>query len=156
MTQISSKIDYRLASRDDETDILAVLEEVAPEIPVRLDGPERQEKIRTIITECHRSGKSWVAVDGDGRIGGFVLARPDVHEGHAAISVRYVGVSADSRRRGIFFALMERLKANGVPQTASVLHDNRSAMVNNLVKIGFTKIESDAKETRLRWSPVVG
>jgi hypothetical protein len=35
----------RLAGREDETDILAVLEEVASEIPVRLDGEERQRKI---------------------------------------------------------------------------------------------------------------
>jgi hypothetical protein len=36
MTQTSDTVDYRVASRDDETDILAVLEEVAPEIPVAL------------------------------------------------------------------------------------------------------------------------
>jgi hypothetical protein len=64
MTQVSNEngIEYRLASRDDETDILAVLEEVSSEIPVRLDGAERQEKIRTEITQCHETRKSWVAV----------------------------------------------------------------------------------------------
>jgi hypothetical protein len=42
MTQTSneSEIDYRPAGRDHETDILAVFEEVASEIPVRLDGEE--------------------------------------------------------------------------------------------------------------------
>ena len=43
---MGDKIVYRLADFEDETDILAVLEEVAPEIPVELDGPERQEKSR--------------------------------------------------------------------------------------------------------------
>src|ERR1700693_2724252 len=126
MTQASNgnKIDYRLAGFDDETDILDVLEEVAPEIPVRLDGSERQSKINTIITQCHRSGKSWVAVDANDRVVGFVLARPDAYDGQTAISVSYVGVRTDSRRRKIFSTLMEKLKANGVPLTASVLHDN--------------------------------
>jgi hypothetical protein len=52
---------------------------------------------------------------------------------------------------------MEKMQANGVPLTASVLHDNRSAMADRLVKIGFTKVESsDAKEAKLRWAPVAG
>jgi hypothetical protein len=58
MTQISDAIDYRLASQNDETDMLAVLEEVAPEITVSLDTPESQEKIKTEIVQCRRSGKS--------------------------------------------------------------------------------------------------
>jgi N-acetylglutamate synthase-like GNAT family acetyltransferase len=155
MIEALKTFEYRKANSNDETDILAVLEEVAPEIPVRLDGQERQEKIKTIIIECHGSGKSWVAVDVDGKVVGFILARPDVHDDQSAISIRYVGVRADSRRRRIFSTLVEKLKANGVPLTASVLRDNRSSMVDNLVKIGFTKIESDARETRLVWSPAV-
>jgi predicted nucleotidyltransferase len=123
MTQVSNRngIDYRLAGRDDETDILAVLEEVASEIPVRLDGAERQDKIRTEITQCHETRKSWVAVDKkDGKVVGFVLARPDAREGKAAIYMPYAGVSADSRQRGIFSTLVEKLKANGVPLIANV------------------------------------
>jgi hypothetical protein len=151
VTQASNEngIDYRLAGSDDETDILAVLEEVAPEIPVQLDGPERQAKIKTLIRERHRSGKSWVAVDADHGVVGFVIARPDVYENRAAIYIDYVGVSKDSRRRKIFSTLMEKLKANGAPLIANVLHDNRSFMVDKFIKIGFTKIDSafDAKET---------
>jgi N-acetylglutamate synthase-like GNAT family acetyltransferase len=154
MTHTSNTVDYRVASRDDETDILAVLERVAPEIPVLLDTPQRQDAIRGIIVECRKSGKSWVAVNADGRVVGFVLARADFHE-KQAISLRYIGVSGDSRRQGIFAALMEKLKSNGVPLSASVLHNNRSAMADRLVKIGFTKVETDTKETKLRWAPVV-
>jgi hypothetical protein len=159
MTQASTgdKIDYRLATIDDETDILEVFEEVAPEIPVLLDGPDSQDKIKTIITQCRMSGKSWVAVDANKRVAGFVLARPDSYEGKAAIYLSYIGVRADLRRRGIFSALMEKLKTNGVPLTVTVLHGNVSSMVDNLVNIGFTKIQaaSDAKETKLVWSPAV-
>jgi ribosomal protein S18 acetylase RimI-like enzyme len=144
---------YRLAGREDETDILAVLEEVASEIPVPLDGEERQRKIQTEIIQCHQTGKSWAAVDTHGRVVGFVLARPHGHEGKAAIYMPYAGVSADSRRRGIFSSLVEKLKANGVPLIAKVLHDNRSNMEEILVKNGFVKIDSDAKQKKFLWSP---
>jgi ribosomal protein S18 acetylase RimI-like enzyme len=157
MTQESNakKIDYRLAVFDDETDILAVLEEVAPEIPVQLDGPERQSKIKTLIRERRQSGKSWVAVDVNRRVVGFVLARPDVHDNQAAIYMDYIGVRTDSRRRKIFSTLMEKMKANDVPLIANVLHDNHSSMVDNLKNVGFTEIgtEFDAKQTKLVWSP---
>jgi hypothetical protein len=49
---------------------------------------------------------------------------------------------------------MEKLKAKGVPLTASVLNTNHSNMANRLLKIGFTKMESDAKEARFRWAPL--
>jgi hypothetical protein len=155
VSHTSNTVDYRVAGREDETDILAVLEEVAPEIPVLLDTTDSQDAIRSIIVECRKSGKSWVAVDENSTVVGFVLAREDFHE-RGALSLRYIGVSADARRRGIFAALMENMKVTGVPLTASVLHDNRSAMADRLVEIGFTKVESGAKETKLRWAPLTG
>jgi N-acetylglutamate synthase-like GNAT family acetyltransferase len=154
--QITAKeietFEYRVASRGDETDILAALEEVAPEIPVLIDTPQRQDAIKGIIVECHKSGQSFVAVDANSEVVGFVLARPDIHE-QGAISLRYVGVSKNSRRHGIFATFIEKLKAKGVPLTASVLHDNRSAMADQLVKVGFTELEANAKETKFRWAP---
>jgi hypothetical protein len=123
MTKTSNALEYRVASGNDETDILAILEEVAPEIPVLLDTPERQDAIRGIIVECCKSGESWVAVDADGTVVGFVLAKPDVLERfyhkNNAVSLRYIGVNGDSRRRGIFAALMGGLKVKSVPLTAS-------------------------------------
>jgi len=44
MTEVSEKndaVEYRVADSNDGTGILAVLQEVAPEIPVLLDTPER-------------------------------------------------------------------------------------------------------------------
>jgi hypothetical protein len=155
MVKTSNEIEYRIANGDDETDILAVLEEVATEIPVRLDGEERQQKIQTEIRQCHQTKKSWVAVDTDGKVVGFMLARPDAHEGKAAIYLPYVGVSAPSRRSKIFSTLVEKLKANGVPLIANVLHDNRSGIADILVKNGFAKIDSNAKQKKFLWSPVV-
>jgi hypothetical protein len=149
MTQIS----YRPAVRDVETDILAVLEEVAPEVPVRLDGKDRQEKIQAIIIECRTSGKSWVAVDETGRIVGFVLARPDAHEGKAAITLLYTGVSAGSRYGGVFSSLLEKLKAERVPLITSVLPDNKSGMGEHLKKRGFAETGPKANATGYLWTP---
>jgi hypothetical protein len=132
--------------------MLAVLEEVAPEIQVRLDTPEARDRMATEIVQCHKSGQSWVAVANDGRIVGVALARPDFHE-QGAISLRYIGVSKDSRRNRVYSSLIEKLKVNGVPITASVLHNNRSGMGRLLVKDGFTKVDSDDNETRYRWNP---
>jgi N-acetylglutamate synthase-like GNAT family acetyltransferase len=154
MTQTSNTVDYRVASRNDETGILDVLAEVAPEIPVSIDASDSQHPIRGIIRECHESGKSWVAVDADGKVVGCVLAKKDIHDVQA-ISLRYIGVSGNSRRRRIFATLMEKMKASGAPLTASVLHGNQSAMADLLVKMGFTKVGSDPKETELRWTPPV-
>jgi N-acetylglutamate synthase-like GNAT family acetyltransferase len=149
------KIEYRVANSDDSAGILTVLQEVASEIPVSLDGPERQNIIQNIIAECCDSNESWIAVNADGTVVGFVLAKPDrlerfEHE-NQALSLRYIGVNRTSRQRGIFAALMKKLTAKGVPLTASVLHTNHSAMVDRLVKIGFTKVESDTTEIKLRW-----
>jgi ribosomal protein S18 acetylase RimI-like enzyme len=154
MTEISNTVDYRVAVQNDETDILAVLEEVAPDIPVPLDTPANQDAIKTIIIQCRQSGKSWVAVDQNDKVIGFVLAKRDLHDDdNRALSMRYIGVSADARRRGIFSTFMERMKANGVPLTASVLHGNKSAMADRLVKVGFTKTGADASEQKFRWAP---
>jgi hypothetical protein len=54
MAQTSDTIDYRVATQDDETEILAVLEEVAPEIPVLLDTQDNKDKICTIILPDER------------------------------------------------------------------------------------------------------
>lgn len=153
MTQTSNSPTYRVAVQNDETDILAVLEEVAPEIPVRLDGAERQGKIQTLIIQCRTSGKSLVAVDASGNVIGFAIARPDAYNGKAAVSLQYIGVSVHSRRQGIFSTMIEKLKANGVPLLATVLHDNKSDMANRLTKIGFAKIDCNAKQTNFVWSP---
>jgi hypothetical protein len=132
---------------------LAILEEVAPEVPVSLDTPDQLERMRTIIIQCHKSGESWVAVDAAGAVVGVVLAKLDLREKDKAFSLPYIGVSESSRNHGIFTALMGKLKAKGVPLTASVLHGNKSAMVDRLVEVGFTKGQADAKETKLRWDP---
>jgi hypothetical protein len=57
MTEISNTVDYRVGNRNDETDIWAVLEEVASEIPVKLDTPDHQDKIKPL------QANEWVILD---------------------------------------------------------------------------------------------
>jgi N-acetylglutamate synthase-like GNAT family acetyltransferase len=153
------KYTYRKASGDDHTDILAVLEEVASEVPVKLDTSAHQEAIKEIIVACCDSGESWVAVDDGGTVVGFALVKPDVFERalnkNNALSLRYVGVSKNSRQRGIFATLMENLMVGkNAPLNASVLHANKSAMADRLIKIGYEKVGADDKKADYRWSPV--
>ena len=77
MTETSKEeaFTYRAATANDATDILAILEEVAPEVPVLLDTPERIDAIKTVIIQSYQSGESWVACDAAGAIVGFALAK---------------------------------------------------------------------------------
>jgi len=129
-----------------------VFEEVASEIPVPLTAEDKQNRALIIIGECINSNESWVAVDAAGTIVGFALARRDPHE-LTALALEYIGVSKNSRGHEISPALVDKLKAKGVPLTAAVLHANQSGMVNRLVDMGFTKGLADAKQTKLRWDP---
>lgn len=154
---MTDTLTYRAANSDDATDIFAVLEGVASEIPVLLDTEERREIMELIVQECCDSGDSLVAVEGNGTVVGFVLAKPDrlerFHKSNKALSLRYIGVSKDWRGQGVFGDLMEKSMAKGVPLNTSVLHTNQSAMADRLVKIGYEKVDSDDNETRLRWTP---
>jgi predicted N-acetyltransferase YhbS len=149
--------EYRTAVGSDAANIFDVLQNVASEVPVSIDDSERQERMKFIVKECCDSGESLVAVDGDGSVVGFVLAKPDRMErfqhDNQALSLRYIGVGKDWRRRGVFAALMARYTAKGVPLTASVLQGNKSAMVDRLAKIGFAKLGVDSHETKLKWQP---
>jgi N-acetylglutamate synthase-like GNAT family acetyltransferase len=149
MTPISDETVYRVATRDDETNILALFKEVAPEIPISLDDPEVEAKMITEIVQCR--GETWVAVDANGKVIGFALARPDLRAKDTATSLKYIGVGGNSRGLGISSNLVNKLKAKGVPLTANVLSGNQSAMPDRLVRFGFTKVESDDKQTKFRW-----
>jgi len=131
-----NRVAYRKANNGDVRGIFAILQEVAPEIPLSLDTPESQEVMQFIIAECCASGESWVAVGTDGAIVGLALVKPDRHERflheNEALSVRYIGVSGNRRRHGIFHGLMAKLMGKEVPLTATVLHANRCGMADRL------------------------
>ena len=145
-------ITYRVATLGDADGILAVFNEVSPEIPLR-ETPKKQEMMEGITGECILTEESWVAVDAAGAIVAFALARMLPHKG-SGLFLEYIGVSKTLRNRGIFTLLVEKLKAKDAPLNATVMHDNKSAMVDRLVRKGFTKEEADATQTKLRWSPL--
>ena len=150
-------ISYRPARIDEAVDILAVLIEIAPEIPVQIEPLEREEALYALIRNCARSGESWVATDEAGRIIGFLLAEPDQVRRHYAeheiLELRYGGVVKSHRRRGVFTELIEKVLARMVPVTATVSPANQSGAARLLEKLGFHGISSPGGEQRFRWDP---
>ena len=151
------EIAYRPARLDEAADLLAVLIEVAPEIPVQVEPLAREEALYALIRNCARSGESWVAVDETDRIVGFVLAEPDQTRRHYAeheiLELRYAGVVKTHRHRGIFTALVTQLLDRLVPVIATVSPANQSGAARLLEGLGFQNIASPGGEQRLRWGP---
>jgi hypothetical protein len=77
-------ITYRQAGTEDAAEIHALLLRLAPEIPLFVDTLEREEALYALVRNCGRVGESWVALDEQQRIIGFVLIDPEVLERHYA------------------------------------------------------------------------
>ena len=118
MRRESPAPNHRVAVQGDEPEILVLFKEVAPEIPVPLDGPETEARMITEIVQCR--GDAWVAEDVNGKVVGFVLSRLDLRAKDKAISLKYIGVKRNSRGLGISPNLIDKLKAKNMPLTASV------------------------------------
>jgi ribosomal protein S18 acetylase RimI-like enzyme len=150
-------ISYRPARLDEAADILAVLVEIAPEIPVQVEPLEREEALYALIRNCVRSGESWVAVDESDHIVGFILAQPDQTRRHYAeheiLELHYGGVVKAYRRRGVFTALVERVLARMAPVIATISPANQSDAARLLEGLGFRHIGAPGGERRLRWDP---
>jgi hypothetical protein len=69
---------YRLATTDDASAIFAVLQGVAPEIPVRLDTLERKDLLFNRIQEGIGSGNVWIALDRDNQVAIHAGLRPSI------------------------------------------------------------------------------
>jgi hypothetical protein len=65
----------RSANKADAKSVFDLLRDVAPEIPLRLDQG-RDQQIRELVGECISSGSLWVTIDSEGRLTGFLLAKP--------------------------------------------------------------------------------
>jgi hypothetical protein len=148
--------EYRLATMDDADAILAVLEEVAPEIPLSLHLPGRKE----LVFERIKAGETWIALDHNHQIVGVLLAEPDklerfLNDVHT-LELSYGDVKTGHRGQGIFATLVAKMKAKGVQLTVTVKHANASSMANRMAKLGFTKLGGPAlrpDEDRFRWTP---
>jgi GNAT superfamily N-acetyltransferase len=152
-----AEIVYRHAELGEAAEILAVLLEVAPEIPVSIDTLEQEEALYALIRNCARSGESWVAVDEAGQIAGFLLvelnqARRHYAE-HEVLDLRYGGVAGTHRHQGIFTTLVQRVLDRMLPVTASISPANRSNAARLLEQLGFHRSSSPGGEQHLRWEP---
>ena len=103
-----SDIDYRPARLDDAGEIHDLLLRLAPEIPLLVDTLEREEALYALVRSCARSGESWVACDGDGRIVGVVLVEPNQlgrhYAEHEVLDLRYAAVAPEYHRREAAFS----------------------------------------------------
>jgi hypothetical protein len=99
---------------NDAPGIFAVLDEVAPEIPIILDTRERRELVFNTVKECVDSGESWAVIDDDGRVAAFLLVEPDkmerFHRDNRALHLPYAGVTKSQRKQGIFHALLQQVR----------------------------------------------
>ena len=150
-------IAYRLARIEDAAEIHALLLRLAPEIPLLVDTLEREEALYALIRNCGRVGESWVALDKQERIVGFVLIDPEVLERHYAeheiFDLRYAGVAPEHRGHGIFRTLIAKVQSRLVPVTVIVPLHNRLDVAARLEKFGFRQTGSPGGEQHLRWEP---
>ena len=138
-------------------EIHALLLRLAPEIPLLVDTLEREEALYALIRNCGRVGESWIALDEQARIIGFVLIDPEVLERHYAeheiLDLRYAGVAPEHRDHGIFRTLISKVQARLVPITIIVPPHNRFDAAARLEKFGFHQTGSRAGERVFRWEP---
>ena len=150
-------IAYRLARIEDAAEIHALLLRLAPEIPLLVDTLEREEALYALIRNCGRVGESWVALDEEERIVGFVLIDPEVLERHYAeheiFDLRYAGVAPEHRGHGIFRTLIAKVQSRLVPVTVIVPLHNRLGVAARLEKYGFRHTGSPGGERVFRWEP---
>lgn len=65
----------RAAQRSDTAAVFAVLTAIASEIPVRMDGEDRQAIMHHLVAECCNGSSSWVALDECRSVVGFLLGK---------------------------------------------------------------------------------
>src|SRR5215471_3126403 len=126
---MADEMTYRQARIDDAAEIHALLLRLAPEIPLRVDTLEREEALYALIRNCGRVGESWVALDAEEHIIGFVLVDPEVLERHYAeheiLDLRHAGVAPEHRGQGIFRTLIAKVQSRLIPIVTIVPPLNR-------------------------------
>jgi ribosomal protein S18 acetylase RimI-like enzyme len=133
---------YRVAVPGDEAAILNVFAEVAPEVPTAV-LPQTEGIIEGLVA----TGVSWVAIDANDQIVGYVLAT--MYDN--TVSLVYLGVSKTARNQRVSSSLISKLKESGAPIITDVRSNNTSSMVERFEHLGFVKGDVNADRTKLRW-----
>ena len=144
--------EIRQAALDDAGDILDLLLSRAADIPLLADTLAREEALYAQLRNCARSGESWVACGGDGRIVAAAVAELAQHGRHYAerevIELRYA-VSAAGTGEDTLDALIAKVQGRMVPATAAISPQNRTGLAACLERLGFRP----AGEQRWLWDP---
>jgi hypothetical protein len=156
----------RVAQAADVEDILSILIEVAPRVPIDLSTPERVEAVRAQIKEYSRPGGcSFVAIDAKGMVVAFQLAEKiQWLDGPPYIHLVYAGTTCSASCQGAFRQLIEAEKALGMSLVARVKSGNKSGMNDRLMRYGFRPTPRERSgsepmshidgEFAYRWDPV--
>ena len=148
----------RQAQATDVEVILAILSEVACQVPVKLHTSERVEKMKEQINRECLNDVSLVAVNENGVVVGFQLAERRVIEGHRCpdepyIFLTYAGVTAAAVCRKVFRRLIETEKRYGLPLVTEVKANNKSHMAARLMHYNFRDHTSADHIGNYRWDP---
>ena len=150
-------MEIRVAVPSDEVAILALIRVVAVEIPILIEPDDRWCLVQQMVRHHCTDGGSWVAVDNDGAVAGFLLAEPDQMErflhDEGAVNLAYAGVAPAARGMGTFPALARQAMGMKVPLTATVKRGNTSDMVGRFQRLGFVITAELPDETALAWRP---
>jgi hypothetical protein len=124
----------RKATLDDVSVVMTALEKLSDEIPINM-GQDNRKALGEIVATCCEQF-SWLALDEEGRVIGFLLGTKYKFDG---IALPYGGVLKDYRKQGQFSKLLSKAKALKRPLHVDVSHENKSSMADLLVKEGFMK-----------------
>src|SRR6266478_2152925 len=147
--------DIRPARATDVEAIYAVMNEVASRIPVCLSTPKHIEAMKKQICEACDDGLSVVAVDKDGIVVGFQLAKWTHWYDDQYIHLTYAGVTGTAAGKKVFRRLIEAEKRRGMPLVARVKPDNKSDAADRLVHYSFQRWHDPAvnNDYTYRWDP---
>jgi hypothetical protein len=123
--------------------VFAILNEIAPEIPLRLDTIERQHKIKKLVEDCCQYEPCWVCLDEGGKVIGFLLTKRCSIEiprlEFNGLELLYGGMKREHRRHGNFVRLLAQAKAQKSGLLAVVKHDNISNVAKLLEREDFER-----------------
>lgn len=140
----------RIATPDDGEGMFSVLKGCAEEIPVRMDGSEREVRLRKRIRQGCLTGMSYVGA-WNNKIVCFLLVSRGLAEGQFELD--YGGVLRDYRAMGLFRHMLDEVKGRSDCLDATVKNANRSEMADKLLKLGFfeTNFIQSHDERAFRW-----
>jgi len=130
-------VQIRTASVADVDAIMSILVEVACQIQTDLSTPRHIKAMRQQIHDHYLTEFSLVAVDENGTVLGFQLARRMYYDGEVYIHLAYAAVMPPAGGNKVFKRLIEAEKQFGLPLVTEVNANNKSEMAARLCRWQF-------------------